>query len=270
MSADSAHDPAPPRPLRRFAADRLAVEVHGDRRSLGRAAAWAAAAWLRAVIASQGSARVVFACAPSQDEFLAALADPAAVGGAIDWGRMVAFHMDEYIGLGDRHPRGFRQYLRAHLLERAPVGVFHPIPAEAPDSAAVCRAYAARLAEGPIDLICLGVGENGHIAFNDPSAADFDDPERVKVVELDAACRQQQVNDGCFPSLAQVPRRAITVTVPVFMSARRLSIQVPGRRKAAAVRSMLRGPIGPGCPASILRLHPDARLFLDAESSPAE
>lgn len=269
MSTDPALNPTHPTPLRSFTADRLAVEVHGDRRCLGRAAARAAAAYLREVLSSRGLARVVFACAPSQDEFLAALVDPASSGVGIDWRRVVAFHMDEYVGLGAGHPQGFRRYLDSHLLARVPVGAAHLIPAEDADPAAICRAYGERLAEAPIDLICLGVGENGHIAFNDPPAADPRDPALVKVVDLDAACRRQQVNDGCFPSLAHVPRRAYTITVPVFVRARRLSIHVPGRRKAAAVRSMLRGPISPACPASILRTHPDAVLFLDPESSSA-
>jgi glucosamine-6-phosphate deaminase len=269
MCSDAISNPTSNAPPRCFVVDRLNVEVHPDRRSLGRAAARAAAAYLRGVIASQGSARVVFACAPSQDEFLAALADPTVSGVKIDWSRLMAFHMDEYVGLGADHPQCFRQYLKSHLLARVPVGGAHLIPAEEADLPEVCRAYAERLAEAPIDLVCLGVGENGHIAFNDPPVADFSDPVLVKVVELDEACRRQQVNDGCFPSLAQVPRRAFTITVPVFIRARRLSIHVPGRRKSAAVRSMLRDPISTACPATILRAHPSARLFLDPESASA-
>jgi len=250
-----------------FVVDRLAVEIHPDRRAMGRAAARAVAAYLRDVIASQGSARVIFACAPSQDEFLAALADPAECGVGLDWSRVEAFHMDDYVGLAGDHPQSFRQYLWRHLLSRVPVGQFHPLPAEQSDAAAVSRRYSELLSGGPIDLICLGVGENGHIAFNDPGVADFDDPALVKVVELDAACRTQQVNDGCFPTLDDVPRRAFTVTVPVFRRARRLSIHVPGQHKSAAVRSALRDRISPDCPATILRTHPAACLYLDPESA---
>jgi glucosamine-6-phosphate deaminase len=248
-------------------ADRLAVEVHPDRGSLGRAAARAAAGYLQGVVSRQGEARVVFACAPSQDEFLAALVDPAACGAAVDWSRITAFHMDDYVGLAESHPQSFRNYLRRHLLSRVPIGRFHPLAAEQSDLAGVCAAYSARLSEKPIDLICMGIGENGHIAFNDPAVADFDDPALVKEVELDGACRQQQVNDGCFPALADVPRHALTLTIPVFRRARRLSVHVPGPRKAAAVRAALRDPIGTDCPASILRVHPRATLYVDTAAA---
>jgi len=247
--------------------DRLAVETLPNRAAMGAAAARAVAATLRGVIAAQGFARVIFACAPSQNEFLAALIDPAVCGAAVDWSRVTAFHMDDYVGLSGDHPQSFRSYLREHLLSRVPMGKFYPLPAEEPDLAAVAKRYSGWLAEAPIDLICLGVGENGHIAFNDPGVADFDDPVLVKVAQLDDACRRQQVNDGCFPTFDDVPRQAFTLTVPVFRSARRLSIQVPGARKAAAVKAMLRGPVTPECPATILRSHPAARLYLDADSA---
>jgi glucosamine-6-phosphate deaminase len=248
-------------------AGRLALEVHADRAALGRAAARAVAAYLHDVIARQGEARVIFACAPSQDEFLAALVDPAHCGLALDWARITAFHMDDYVGLGGDHPQSFRHYLRQHLLRHVEIGRFHPLPAEEPDAAAVAARYAALLRERPIDLVCMGIGENGHIAFNDPPVADFEDPHLVKVVELDPACRQQQVNDGCFPSLAEVPRHAFTLTVPVFRQARRLSIHVPGPRKAAAVRATVEGPVATACPASILRLHPAATLYVDTAAA---
>jgi glucosamine-6-phosphate deaminase len=246
----------------------LAVRVFASRTALGQAAAHAAAAHLARTIRERGEARVIFACAPSQDEFLAALVDASRHGpGAFDWARVAAFHMDDYVGLRGDHPQSFRTYLREHLLRHVTVGRFHPLPAEEPDTAAVCARYSALLAEKPIDLVCLGIGENGHIAFNDPPVADFADPHLVKVVELDPACRQQQVNDGCFPTLAEVPRRAFTLTVPVFRQAKTLSIHVPGSRKAAAVRATLEGPITTACPASILREHPAATLYLDRDSA---
>jgi len=248
-------------------AGRLAVEVHADRPALGRAAARAVAAHLHGVIARQGEARVIFACAPSQDEFLAALVDPAQCGLALDWSRIMAFHMDDYVGLTGAHPQSFRHYLKEHLLRHVAIGRFHPLPAEEKDTTAVAAAYTALLREKPIDLICMGIGENGHIAFNDPPVADFEDPHLVKVVELDHACRQQQVNDGCFPTLADVPRHAFSLTVSVFRQARRLSIHVPGPRKAAAVRGTIEGPVATACPASILRLHPDATLYIDTASA---
>ena len=256
----------PPRLLR---ADRLTVEIHPDRAALGRAAGQAVAAHLRALLAKQGGARVIFACAPSQDEFLAALiAASRSAELGFDWSRVTAFHMDDYVGFAADHPQSFRRYLRAHLLDHVAVGAFHPLPAERPPAVA-CAAYAALLAAAPIDLICLGIGENGHLAFNDPPVADFDDPARVKVVALDEACRRQQVNDGCFPTLPDVPTHALTLTLPVFRDARRLSVHVPGPRKAAAVRATLRDPRSTACPATLLRDHPDATLYVD-EAAAAE
>jgi glucosamine-6-phosphate deaminase len=255
-------------PLPAFVAcDRLAVEIHPDRAALGRAAARAAADYLAGVIARWGEARVIFACAPSQNEFLTSLLDPNVCGVALDWRRITAFHMDDYVGLPGDHPQSFRHYLREHLLQHVPMGRFHPLPADETDLAAVCARYASLLAERPIDLICAGIGENGHIAFNDPPVADFDDAALVKVVTLDDACRRQQVNDGCFPTFAAVPTQALSLTVPVFRRALRLTIHVPGPRKAAAVRATLRDPITPACPASILRLHPAATLYVDAAAA---
>lgn len=246
---------------------RLAVEIHADRPSLGHAAALAAAAYLRDTISRQGEARVIFACAPSQNEFLSSLITAARGSPAVDWSRVIAFHMDDYVGLPGTHPQSFRHYLQTHLLQHVKLARFHPLPAEEKDAAAVSTRYSELLREKPIDLICLGIGENGHIAFNDPPVADFEDPQLVKIVELDHACRQQQVNDGCFPTLADVPRHAFTLTVPVFRRARRLSIHVPGPRKAAAIQATLEQPISTACPASILRLHPDATLYVDAAAA---
>jgi glucosamine-6-phosphate deaminase len=255
------------RKTRYLTVDRLAVEIHPDRAALGKSAARAAAAYLRDVIALRGEARVIFSCAPSQDEFLNALTDPAICGVKVDWSKVIAFHMDDYVGLSGDRPESFRQYLKRHFLDRVSVGRFWPLPAEELDSNAVCARYAALLTEKPIDMIFLGIGENGHIAFNDPPVADFEDPALVKVVELDAACRQQQVNDGCFASIAEVPKRALTLTVTVFRRARRLSIHMPGPRKAQAAHATLRDPISLACPATILRLHPQATLYLDTESA---
>jgi len=251
-------------PSRYFTSGRLGVEVHADRPALGLAAAQAAAAYLHDVIASRGQARVIFACAPSQNEFLDSLLAVSKTGHmAVDWSQVTAFHMDDYVGLTGQHPQSFRHYLQTHFLSQVKIGRFHPVPAEEPDSAAVCARYTALLSEKPIDLICLGIGENGHIAFNDPPVADFEDPQLIKVVELDDACRHQQVNDGCFPTFADVPRHAFTLTVSIFRRARRLSIHVPGPRKADAVKATLEGPISTACPASILRLHPEATLYID-------
>ncbi|MGH8016881.1 MAG: 6-phosphogluconolactonase [Opitutaceae bacterium] len=257
----------PPLVTRYAVHGRLAVEAHANREALGLAAARAAAASICGAIAAHGGARVVFACAPSQDEFLAALADPSQTGILVDWSKVTAFHMDDYVGLSASHPRSFRSYLRERLLDRVAMGRFHPIEAERRGVEVMCDQYAALLSEKPIELICLGIGENGHIAFNDPGEADFEDPRLVGQVRLDLKCRQQQVNDGCFPAIEDVPPAAVSLTVPVFRRARQLSIHVPGSRKAGAVLAALTGPIGPEFPASILRLHHNATLYLDADSS---
>jgi len=236
------------------------------RADMGDRAASHAIQILQSVLSNQPRARVMFACAPSQDEFLAALV--ARSRDAIDWSRVTAFHMDEYVGLAASHPACFRQYLHSHLLNHLPsLSAFELIRGEASDTDAECARYAAMLDEAPLDLICLGIGENGHIAFNDPPVADFADSHAIKVVQLDLACRQQQVNDGCFPTLAAVPTHALTVTIPVFRRARVLSVVVPGPRKAAAVRATLHDPVSTACPATILRTHPAATLFLDQASA---
>lgn len=242
--------------------DRLEVRVYSDRAAMGRAAADAAGTAFRALLGEQAAVRAVFASAPSQNEFLAALAEEAGIA----WGRVAAFHLDEYLGLPGDHPRSFCTYLRERLFQRVGPGATHYLDGLAPDPAAECARYAALLAGG-LDLACIGIGENGHLAFNDPPVADFADPVAVKVVDLDLASREQQVHDGCFPRLEEVPRQALTLTLPAILGARRLIAVVPGPTKAAAVRAALVGPIATACPASGLRRHPDATLFLDRASA---
>ena len=251
--------------MKQSAYDQLRVQQYPDRETLGRAAAEHAREVIAEARAARGVARVVFACAPSQNEFLAALvAQPPTVA----WTNVVIFHMDEYVGLSASHEQSFRHYLRAHLLDAIPKPkAFHPIRGEAPSLPQECERYAKMLREKPIDLVCLGIGENGHLAFNDPPVADFADREIVKVVELDKDCRQQQVNDGCFARLSDVPGHALTLTVPALFGARAISCVVPGARKAQAVRDTLLGPIDPACPSSILRQHPNAVLHLDAAAA---
>ncbi len=251
------------RAVERFRVERLAVEVHPTRGQMGQAAADAVAATLRAVIAAQGRARVVFASAPSQNEFLAGLV--AATG--IDWPRVTAFHMDEYVGMRADAPQSFARFIRTHLLDRVPAGHAHYIGGAAIDPARECARYAALIAEAPIDLVCMGIGENGHIAFNDPPVADFADPLAVKVVALDERCRMQQVHEGAFADVPSVPTYAITLTVPVLMGAACVSCVVPATSKAEAVRDTLAGEVSTRCPASILRTHPRATLYLDADSA---
>ena len=238
--------------------DSLEVRCSPDRAAMGRAAAGRVAEVIRAAIKERREARVVFACAPSQDEFLAALLQEE-----VEWGSVCIFHMDEYAGLTSEHPQSFRTYLRTHLLDRieAPRAV-HLIAGEiAPEEA--CAAYTSALSEKPLDLVCMGIGENGHLAFNDPPVADFADPHLVKLVELDTACRQQQVNDGCFATLDEVPTHALTLTIPALLGGAAISCVVPGQRKAAAVSQTLLGPIRTPCPASILRTHGNAVLHVD-------
>jgi glucosamine-6-phosphate deaminase len=245
--------------MKKFTADKLEVHQHPDRASMGLAAADAVAKTIRDSIAKNGEARAIFACAPSQNEFLAAL-----ITHEIDWLRVTVFHMDEYVGLDAQHPASFRHFLREHLLSKIPAPKnFHGIRAEEKNSEGECERYSALLAEKPIDLVCMGIGENGHIAFNDPPVADFHDKHLIKVVELDHTCRQQQVNDGCFPSLADVPTHALSLTIPALMQPRVVSCVVPGPRKAEAVRETLRGKISTACPATILRAHPHATLYID-------
>lgn len=210
--------------------------------------------------------RILFGCAPSQDDFFAALRRRGVSAAAV-WREVEVFHMDDYIGFDASHPQSFRRYLQDHFLTAVTVSAFHPILGEAADIAAEVLRYDALLRAAPIDIVCLGFGENGHIAFNDPPVADFNDPVWAKVVEIDETCRQQQVNDGCFATIADVPRQAVTITLPVFSHARMLCGVVPTVRKAQAVRNALLGPIGPHCPASLLRQHPNAHLFLDRDAA---
>jgi glucosamine-6-phosphate deaminase len=244
-------------------AGQLMVSVAQNRQALGNSAAGRVIDVITAGLQKKKRIRIVFAAAPSQNEMLAALT--AAPG--VDWSRIDAFHMDEYLGLPAGAPQLFGSYLKKHLFSKVTFGSVHLIDGQAADSREECARYAALLEEAPIDLACMGIGENGHVAFNDPPVADFDDRAVVKVVRLDEACRQQQVNDGCFPSLDLVPRLALTMTVPALMKAACLSAAVPGSSKAEAVRQTIEGPIATSCPASILRTHGCACLFLDTDSA---
>lgn len=242
-------------------AETLAIHVSPSRGSMGVRAAMDVAAEVRARLAQQSVVRMIFAAAPSQSEMLDALCrEPG-----IDWARVTAFHMDEYIGLAPDAPQRFGQWLRAAIFDRLPFGAVHLLdPGNDPGWAA--EDYAAKLKAARIDVVCCGVGANGHIAFNDPPA-DFDDPQTVKVVELDGLCRRQQVEDKCFARLDEVPTHALTLTVPALVSAQAIFCTVPGAMKRGAVERMLTGAIGPECPATALRRHPRCTLYLDPESS---
>jgi glucosamine-6-phosphate deaminase len=208
---------------------------------------------------------MVFAAAPSQAEMLEALV----IERDVDWARVTAFHMDEYIGLPPAAPERFASWLNLHLFNKLPFGAVHLIDPEAfPDPEACAGDYAARLAAAPIDIVCLGIGVNGHIAFNDPPVADFNDAAAVKIVELDAICRQQQVDDQCFAALNDVPTHALTLTVPRLLDCDRMFCVVPGPAKREAVRRTMTDPIGEACPSTALRRHARCTLYLDADSNP--
>jgi glucosamine-6-phosphate deaminase len=241
---------------------KLQGRVYTDRGALGRAAGEAAAATLRELLAKK-PVSVIFAAAPSQNEFLETLV--AAKG--IAWDRVTAFHMDEYVGLPGSAPQSFGRWLRDRIFDKVKPGTVHYLDGMAKNPEQECARYTALLKAAPPDLTCMGIGENGHLAFNDPPVADFKDPAAVKVVELDLASRKQQVNDGCFDTLEAVPKTAMTLTIPTLLSAPWIYCMVPGPRKAPAVKRTLEGSIATDCPATILREHDRAVLFLDKESA---
>jgi glucosamine-6-phosphate deaminase len=241
--------------------DRLKVKVYADRRALGAAAGADVAARMRQLQCAGRSLRMIFAAAPSQNEMLETLV----AAGGIDWSRVTAFHMDEYIGLAADAPQRFGTYLRQHIFDRVKPGRVHLIDSgNSIDDE--CRRYGALLREAPIDIVCLGIGENGHIAFNDPPVAEFDDPQTIKPVALEDSCRQQQVNDGCFPSFAAVPTHAVTLTIPTLLAGAHLFCSVPGATKRQAVQRTLNGAISTECPSTILRRHADCTLYADRDS----
>ncbi|MBQ9131375.1 MAG: glucosamine-6-phosphate deaminase [Clostridia bacterium] len=241
--------------------EQLHTYVYDTRSEMGLAAGRAAAQAIRTAIAEKGHANVIFAAAPSQNETLAAL-----LAENVDFSRVNAFHMDEYAGLGLEDPQSFARYLQDHIFSKAPFASVHFIPAKL-ESREACAAYTRLLEEYPTDVVCMGIGENGHIAFNAPPVADFNDPYRIKRVELDDVCRMQQVHDGCFPTFDDVPKYALTLTVPALLAAGTLICTVPAPTKANAVQAMLEGPYGEVCPATALRKHPNAKMYLDRDSA---
>ncbi len=241
----------------------LKIEIHPDSAAAGAAAAQAAGRILRELEKAGSEIGVIFATGASQLNTLDAL---TRIEG-LPWGRVNGFHMDEYIGLDADHPASFRRYLRERLTGKVEMEAFHEIDGSAPNPEHTARAYAEMLRAANPQLCLLGIGENGHLAFNDPGVASFTDPLDVKIVDLDAECRQQQAAEGWFPSVNDVAQSAITLTIPALFRVPKLIVSVPGRRKAKIVRRALTEPISVGCPATILRTHPDATLYLDAESA---
>jgi glucosamine-6-phosphate deaminase len=246
-----------------FRADKLNVYIYESRPTLGAAAASAVASEIKSQINSHGRAVGIFASAPSQNEFLSELVKTE----KIEWPRLIAFHLDEYLGMNDQAPQSFRRFLLDRLVEKVPLGEFYGLRGEAADAARECARYAKLLADNQPDFAVLGIGENGHLAFIDPPFCNFNDPDTVKVVELDEVCRQQQVNDGAFKSLDEVPHEALSLTIPTIMTRPKLFAIVPGSAKQQAIKNTVEGPVATACPASILRTHSNAHLFIDRDSA---
>jgi glucosamine-6-phosphate deaminase len=238
------------------------LRIHTTREEMGRASADMGAAAMAAAIERDGRVVIVLASAVSQNEFLEALgSDPR-----IDWSKVTAFHLDEYIGIPSSHPASFRRFQHERMWSRVKPAAFHELNGDARDADEETARYADLLQQENPSIGFLGIGENGHLAFNDPPV-DFNDPQLVKVVELDEVCRRQQVFDGAFAEMADVPRTALTLTVPALMRIPKLILNVPGKNKAEAVRRTVQGPVTPDCPASILQRHNDTTLFVDRDSA---
>lgn len=243
--------------------DNLSVKISRSRFLMGTQAASEAGACLKQLLKEQDIVNIIFSAAPSQNEFLDAF---GAMEG-IEWERVNAFHMDEYIGLEKDAPQGFGNFLQERIFSKVPFHEVFYLNGQAENPQEACQKYASLLQMYPTDIVFMGIGENGHIAFNDPHVADFEDAYLVKVVDLDEKCRQQQVHDGCFASINKVPTHALTLTIPALYRAKYLFCIVPGKAKAWAVNETLTGNISPQCPASILRKHPHASLYIDSDSS---
>lgn len=239
----------------------MILRVFDDKTSLGQEAAAQAATAMRSAIALRGTARIVAAAAASQFEFLEALTSTP----DIDWQRVELFQLDEYVGLPMEHPASFCTFLRERLIDKTGLQRVHLLPGDQ-NPAEVCREVGQSLSKAPIDVAFTGIGENGHLAFNDPPA-DFETEEPYLIVQLDEACRRQQVGEGWFPSLADVPAQAISMSVRQILKAREIICVAPDARKAKAVKNCFAGEISPMVPATILRTHPNTTVFLDTHSA---
>lgn len=248
--------------MKEMKADKLNVKIMPDRTEMGQVAAKDIVTAIKKLLSEREEINMIFAAAPSQNDVLKAL-----VESDVEWSRVNAFHMDEYIGLDKNAPQGFGNFLVDHIFGQVPFKSVNLIDCASMDPEMECERYTSLLMENPVDIIVMGIGENGHIAFNDPWVADFNDTKKVKTVLLDEVCRQQQVNDGCFEKLEQVPQKAITLTCPVFIHAPQLFCIVPAITKAQAVKRTLQGEINEECPATVLRTHDSAVLYLDADSA---
>jgi len=241
----------------------LEVRIFPDREDMGKEAARNVSDTIQKLLEKRNEINMIFAAAPSQSNFLKELINDK----RIQWEKINAFHMDEYIGLEKEAPQGFGNFLRDHIFSRVPFKSVHYINGRAEDPSAESERYARLLTQYPVDIVCLGIGENGHIAFNDPPVADFNDPKQVKVVGLDMACKQQQVNENLFAEVNLVPTHAITVTIPALLKAKYMYCMVPAKNKAEAVYRTLNDEISEKCPATILRKKKDVILYLDEDSA---
>lgn len=250
-----------------FRSDALSVVIHQSLSDMARAAAALAAEQLAEALATRGEAAAILATGNSQIAFLEALIAGQGEQWNIDWSRVTLFHMDEYLGLPDTHGASFRKYMRERVEALVKPAAFHYIEGDALEPIRECERYAGLLAGREIDLCCLGIGENGHLAFNDPPVANFEEERLVKIVRLDEGCRRQQVGEGHFPDMDAVPQYAITLTIPALCRVGRMLAIVPEKRKAPAVLHALTGPVSTACPGSFLRQQAHCTLFLDGDSS---
>ncbi|HEU0064334.1 MAG TPA: 6-phosphogluconolactonase [Flavisolibacter sp.] len=248
--------------MREFRKDKLIIKVFETRNELGKSAADAFQKNVQLILQEKLEANIIFAAAPSQNEFLNEI-----INLDIPWNKINAFHMDEYVGLAEDVPQGFADFLKQHLFKKVQFKSVHYLNGNSKDIKHECKRYANLLNKYPADMVCLGIGENTHLAFNDPHVADFFDKKVVKFVELDEDCRKQQVNDGCFKTLDEVPRFAITVTIPALLKARFISAVVPGQQKAKAVYHTLHSEIMEKYPSTILRKHNNTTLYIDEQSA---
>lgn len=248
--------------IKKLKKENLHIRIYDSRNALGMDAAQTAGRVINELLDQKKEINILFAAAPSQNEFLAALQKQD-----IPWHRIHALHMDEYVGLKSDAPQGFGNFLKEHIFDSLPFQSVNYLYREGTTPEDICTLYTQTLQEHPLDIVFMGIGENGHIAFNDPHVARFDDPQSVKIVSLDDVCRMQQVHDGCFPHIDEVPRQAITVTIPVMLKATYIFCVVPGESKATAVKNTVYGPVSTDCPASILRTHSHATLYCDLDSA---
>jgi glucosamine-6-phosphate deaminase len=250
-------------PVKTFQVDQLPVRVFASQADLAKDAAQIVSQFLVETIQQRGAASAILATGNSQIQFLEELIQL----GTVDWSKVTLFHMDEYLGIDENHPASFRRYMRERVESRVKPKMFHYIQGDSDQPLNECSRYAELLQVDEVDLCCMGIGENGHIAFNDPHVAEFDDPWAVKLVKLDLKCRQQQVNEGHFPSVDDMPQFAYTLTIPTLCTVRKIVCVAPEKRKAQAVYDALKEPVSTSCPASCLRTQPQAVLLLDTDST---